>query len=357
MIVGKTNTPAFGLLGETKNRLGPEARNPRDPSLTTGGSSGGSAAAVAAGLVPGATGTDSAGSITAPSSMCGAFGIKPTLGRIPTWPIPDDSMLFLTHGPIAATVADAVALLEVMAGHDARDPMARRDPLADLRASSPRPAARRRLPACGWRGARRSTGSPWTTTSGRSSRATARALAELGAEVDEAAPRVEHPMELYFPIFGADTRRGVLPVLDPGDFYPESTEEASRYPALTAEELHRAAGAAVALPVRARRLLRPLRRADHAWRRRRRPSRSASRRAAIGGVDVEPTWMTFMPFSSPWNLGTHPTASIPAGAHGGGQASRCDGRRAAGPRGSRSSGSPLRSSTHIRGPYPTGMYT
>ena len=132
VIVGKTNTPAFGLLGETKNRLGPEARNPCDRSLTTGGSSGGSAAAVAAGLIPGATGSDSAGSITAPSSMCGTFGIKPTLGRIPTWPIPDDSMLFLTHGPIAATVADAVALLEVMAGHDSRDPMAVRAPLPDL---------------------------------------------------------------------------------------------------------------------------------------------------------------------------------------------------------------------------------
>src|SRR5262245_25141407 len=118
VIVGKTNTPAFGLLGETKNRLGPETRNPCDRSLTAGGSSGGSAAAVAAGLVTAATGSDSAGSITAPSAMCGTFGLKPTLGTIPTWPIPDDSMLFLTNGPIAATVADAVALLGVMAGHD-----------------------------------------------------------------------------------------------------------------------------------------------------------------------------------------------------------------------------------------------
>jgi aspartyl-tRNA(Asn)/glutamyl-tRNA(Gln) amidotransferase subunit A len=312
VIVGKTNTPAFGLLGETKNRLGPESRNPRDPSLTTGGSSGGSAAAVAAGLVPGATGTDSAGSITAPSSMCGTFGIKPTLGRIPTWPIPDDSMLFLTHGPIAATVADAVALLEVLAGHDARDPMARRDPLPDLQAELA--AAGGSSPLAGLRVAWSATLDWFAVDDDVRSivGGAARAVAELGAEVDEAAPRVEHPMELYFPIFGADTRRGVLPVLDPGDFYPESTEEASRYPALTAEDF-------IGLLARLWRfrsgladffahydvLITPAT-ATAAFPLGQPPSR-------IGGVDVEPGWMSFMPFSSPWNLGTHPTASIPAG--------------------------------------------
>ena len=168
--------------------------------------------------------------------MCGTFGIKPTLGRIPTWPIPDDSMLFLTHGPIAATVADAVALLEVMAGHDSRDPMAVRAPLPDLGAELA--AAAGASPLAGLRVA-------WSATLGwfavdddvrAITEATTRTLAGLGAELAEAAPQVEHPMELYFPIFGVDTRRGTLPVLDPDDFFPESTEEASRYPALTAEE-------------------------------------------------------------------------------------------------------------------------
>jgi Asp-tRNA(Asn)/Glu-tRNA(Gln) amidotransferase A subunit family amidase len=312
VIVGKTNTPAFGLLGETKNKLAPETRNPCDRSLTTGGSSGGSAAAVAAGLVPVATGTDSAGSITGPSSMCGVFGIKPTLGRIPTWPIPDDSMLFITHGPIASNVADAVTLLEVMAGHDSRDPVARREPLPDLAAELA--AADRPSPLAGLRVAWSAT-LDWFAVDDdvrAITEAAALQIAGLGAEVDEATPQVEHPMELYFPIFGVDTRRGVLPVMDPDEFYPESVEEISRYPALTAEEyvgllarlwrfrsgladffdhydvLITPATATAAFPVGEP------------------PDR-------IGGVDVEPGWMSFMPFSSPWNLGTHPTASMPAG--------------------------------------------
>ncbi len=312
VIVGKTNTPALGLLGETKNRLGPDTRNPADPSLTSGGSSGGSASAVGAGLVPGATGTDSAGSITAPSSMCGVFGIKPTLGRIPTWPIPDDSMLFLTHGPIAATVADAAALLEVMAGHDARDPMARRDPLPDLAAAIA--GADGTAPLKGLRVAWSAT-LDWFPVDDEVraiTEAAVRTVATLGAEVDEAAPQVEHPMELYFPIFGVDTRRSALPVLEPDDLYPESLEETSRYPQLTAEE-H------VGLMARLWRfrsglddffahydvLITPVT-ATPAFPLGQPPSR-------IGGVDVEPGWMSFMPFSSPWNLGTQPTASMPGG--------------------------------------------
>ena len=66
--------------------------------------------------------------------------------------------------------------------------------------------------------------------------ATAHAVAELGAELDEAAPAIEHPMELYFPIFGVDTRRGVVPLMEPDDFYPESAAEFARYPELTAED-------------------------------------------------------------------------------------------------------------------------
>lgn len=312
VIVGKTNTPAFGLLGETKNRLGPEARNPCDRSLTTGGSSGGSAAAVAAGLLPGATGTDSAGSITAPSSMCGTFGMKPTLGRIPTWPIPDDSMLFLTHGPIAATVADGVALLEVMAGHDARDPLARRDALPDLHAELA--AADRPSPLAGLRVAWSPT-LDWFAVDDdvrAITDAAARAVGGLGAEVDEAAPQLEHPMDLYFPIFGVDTRRSVLPLLDPGDLLPEITEETARYPVLTAEEhvgllarLWRFRSGLADFFTRYDVLITPAT-ATAAFPVGQPPSR-------IGGVDVEPGWMSFMPFSSPWNLGTHPTVSVPAG--------------------------------------------
>ena len=142
--------------------------------------------------------------------------------------------------------------------------------------------------------------------------AAARTVAGLGAEVDEAAPQVEHPMELYFPIFGVDTRRSALPVLHPDDFYPESTEETSRYPALTAEEhvgllsrLWRFRSGLADFFAHYDVLITPAT-ATAAFPLGQPPSR-------IGGVDVEPGWMTFMPFSSPWNLGTHPTASVPAG--------------------------------------------
>ena len=129
VLLGKTNTPEFGLLGTTENRLGDPCRNPWNLERTSGGSSGGAGAAVAAGMCPIATGSDGGGSIRNPSSFCGLFGIKPTLGRVPRAgglgrPAPN---LTSQPGPIARTVRDAAMLLQVLAGHDARDPMSLRD--------------------------------------------------------------------------------------------------------------------------------------------------------------------------------------------------------------------------------------
>ncbi|HEY8692191.1 MAG TPA: amidase, partial [Chloroflexota bacterium] len=83
VILGKTNTPEFALLGETRNRLGEAGANPWNVGRTCGGSSGGAAAAVAAGLGPLAIGTDSGGSVREPAAYCGLFGLKPTYQRIP----------------------------------------------------------------------------------------------------------------------------------------------------------------------------------------------------------------------------------------------------------------------------------
>ena len=83
VLLGKTNTPKFGLQGITENRLGDACRNPWNTERTSGGSSGGAGAAVAAGLCAIATGTDGGGSIRNPSSFCGLYGIKPTTGRVP----------------------------------------------------------------------------------------------------------------------------------------------------------------------------------------------------------------------------------------------------------------------------------
>jgi amidase len=116
ILLGKTNTPEFGLTCYTENEVAPPARTPWDLTRSAGGSSGGAAAAVAAGLAPVAQGSDGGGSIRIPSSVCGLFGIKPTRGRISHGPIVPDLFGLSTNGPIARTVRDAAALLDAMAG-------------------------------------------------------------------------------------------------------------------------------------------------------------------------------------------------------------------------------------------------
>ena len=123
IVLGKTNTPEFGMLGATENRLGDECRNPWDEERTSGGSSGGAASALAAGLCPLATGGDGGGSIPVPASFCGVYGIKPTQGRVSSYTGTLASAVNLTsqQGPMSRTVRDSALLLQVLAGHDPRD--------------------------------------------------------------------------------------------------------------------------------------------------------------------------------------------------------------------------------------------
>lgn len=121
VMLGKTATPEFGLPCYTETYLSPPARSPWDLSTSAGGSSGGAAAAVAAGLAPAAQGSDGAGSIRIPASVCGLFGIKPTRGRISFAPIIPDLAGLSTNGPLARNVADAAALLDVMAHNSPGD--------------------------------------------------------------------------------------------------------------------------------------------------------------------------------------------------------------------------------------------
>jgi amidase len=123
IIVGKTNTPEFGILPTTEPQfLGP-CRNPWDIERTTGGSSGGASAAVAAGQVPLAHANDGGGSIRIPASCCGIFGLKPTRGRNPLGPAFGDIMggLVAEHA-VSRTVRDSAALLDVTSGPDVGDP-------------------------------------------------------------------------------------------------------------------------------------------------------------------------------------------------------------------------------------------
>jgi aspartyl-tRNA(Asn)/glutamyl-tRNA(Gln) amidotransferase subunit A len=128
IIIGKTNTPEFGNSATTENRLGDDCRNPWNTERTSGGSSGGAASSVAAGVCPLAMGTDGGGSIRIPASLCGVFGIKPTFGTIPGGRSFSGMPIFSAGGPITRTVRDAAMLLDATAGHDGRDPRSRREP-------------------------------------------------------------------------------------------------------------------------------------------------------------------------------------------------------------------------------------
>ena len=119
ILLGKTNMPEFALWWETDNEVFGKTRNPWDLDRMAGGSSGGEAAAIAAGLSPFGLGTDLGGSIRAPASLCGVVGIKPTLGRIPYTGIQPQTLLRAIHvGPIARTVGDVALGMSVLAGAD-----------------------------------------------------------------------------------------------------------------------------------------------------------------------------------------------------------------------------------------------
>ncbi|MEQ8860322.1 MAG: amidase [Pseudomonadales bacterium] len=121
--LGKTTTPEFGWKGVTDSPLCGITRNPWNPDRTPGGSSGGSGAAVAAGMAPVALGTDAGGSIRIPAGFCGVVGHKPTFGEVPHWPASPFGTL--AHGgPMAWTVADCALLMNVLTEADARDSFA-----------------------------------------------------------------------------------------------------------------------------------------------------------------------------------------------------------------------------------------
>jgi aspartyl-tRNA(Asn)/glutamyl-tRNA(Gln) amidotransferase subunit A len=196
IVLGKTNTPEFGFKGVTDNPVFGPTRNPWSLAHTPGGSSGGGAAAVAAGLGPLAVGTDGGGSIRIPCSCCGLIGLKPTLGRVAAAPTYGGLETLAHTGPMARTVRDAALMMNAIAGPDARDlgslPADGTDYVTDLA----RPVQGLRL--------------GWTSDWGyapvdpevrRIAEAAAMRFAEAGCRVEEARPVFESPETPFHVLF------------------------------------------------------------------------------------------------------------------------------------------------------------
>ncbi len=184
LVLGKTNTPEFGILPITEPRRFGPTRNPYDSSRTSGGSSGGSAAAVGAGMVALASGSDGGGSIRIPASCCGLVGLKPSRGRVSIAPLPEPFALLSVEGALARTVADAAAALDIQAGYGWGDVSPIPPPSAPFREAPEREPGRLRVGV--------TTRSPRGTEVDPDCAAAATAAAELleslGHEVVEAEP-------------------------------------------------------------------------------------------------------------------------------------------------------------------------
>jgi aspartyl-tRNA(Asn)/glutamyl-tRNA(Gln) amidotransferase subunit A len=233
IVVGKTNMDEFGMGSSGENSAFGPTRNPWDPARVPGGSSSGSAAAVAAGVVPLALGSDTGGSIRQPASHCGVVGLKPTYGRVSRYGLVAYASSLDQVGPMARRVGDAAAALAVMAGRDERDATSSARPVDAIDIDAPLAGLRVGVPAQ----ARSEANDPAVASAMERA---LEGLRELGTTVVEVSiPHLDHAIAAYYIVATAEAssnlarydgvRYGRRAVLAPGegliDLYRKSRSE------------------------------------------------------------------------------------------------------------------------------------
>ena len=303
LLIGKTTTPEFGWKGVTDSPLTGITRNPWNADKTPGGSSGGAAAAVAAGMGPLAVGTDGGGSIRIPCSFTGLFGIKPSFGRVPAWPLsPFGTVAHV--GPIARTVTDAALMLNVLSLPDARDWHALAYDPRDWRSGLEQDITDLRIaysPDFGYANVDREVA--------EIVRKALQVFTDLGAHVEEKHPGFENPEGIFRTHWfaGAAALVNAIPaekrkLLDAG-LLEVATDGAkiSAAEVMDAQMKRGALGTHMNLVHRDYDLL---------------VTPSLAVAAFDAGVEFPPgkkRWIDWTPFSFPFNLTQQPAASIPCG--------------------------------------------
>ena len=244
LVIAKSNTPEFGAGAQTFNEVFGTTTNPWDTRTTCGGSSGGSAVALAAGQVWLAQGSDLGGSLRIPASFCGVVGLRPSPGRVAHGPSVLPFNTLSVEGPMARNVGDVAMFLDVMAGEDIRDPLAMAAPGTSFRAAAERAAPPRRVGCSAALGV-----SPVDPAVKAICAAAARAFGDLGATVDEAAPDLRDAEPVFQVLRAAQFAARHAPTLaDHRDkLKPEVIWNIEQGMKLSAEDIGRAERARAAL--------------------------------------------------------------------------------------------------------------
>ncbi|MCX2971106.1 MULTISPECIES: amidase [Streptomyces] len=306
VFLGKTTTPEFGWKGVTDSPRHGSTGNPYDPARTAGGSSGGSAAAVVLGAGPLSLGTDGGGSVRIPAAFSGLFALKPTYGRVPLYPA--SAFGTLAHvGPMTRDAADAALLMDVVSGADPRDWSALDPPAGHFRDQLAGGVAGLRVAYSPDFGGR----VPVAPDVAAAVRRAVDALAALGAEVEEADPGFEDPVEAFHVLWFAGVARvtqgldaGQRARLDPA--LVEVIDQGAAYSALdylAAVDVRMALGAAMgAFHQRHDLLVTPTT-----------PTTAFARGVEVPEGSPHRRWTSWTPFSYPFNLTQQPAASVPCG--------------------------------------------